>query len=101
MEARMGDLLIRNIPDAMKAELADAAAVQGNSLSQEAIAVLKAGLENRRGVAKPEGPSAWEVLRPIFHDENDPAAGELFSQILDEIEAERKKDFGRPIPDLE
>ncbi len=97
----MGDLLIRNIPDAMKAELADAAALQGTSLSQEAISVLKAGLESRRSVEKPVGPSAWEVLRPIFFDESDPEAGELFSQILDEIEADRKKDFGRPIPELE
>jgi plasmid stability protein len=101
MEARMGDLLIRNIPDALKKDLADAAARDGNSLSDEAIGILREGLRARQESTDETGQSAWDSLRAIFYDENDPQAGEEYAKIMDEIEAERKKDFGRPLPDFE
>lgn len=97
----MGDLLIRNIPDALKKELADAAAREGKSLSDEAIGILRKGLRAREELADESGRSAWDSLRAIFHDEKDPQAGEEFAKIMDEIEADRKRDFGRPLPDFE
>ncbi len=97
----MGDLLIRNIPEALKRELADAAAKGGNSLSEEAIGLLREGLEVRREATAGDKANAWDALRGIFYDEADPEAGEEFARIMDEIEAERKLDFGRPLPDLE
>ncbi|TKT74993.1 plasmid stabilization protein [Aquamicrobium sp. LC103] len=95
----MGDLLIRNIPDALRHELAEEAAKDGNSLSAEAIDILRQGLLARRNTAEIEGKSAWEQLRAILRpdDEED----DTFSKVMDEIEAERKRDFGRPLPDFE
>ncbi|MEO3997651.1 plasmid stabilization protein [Mesorhizobium sp. CAU 1732] len=97
----MGDMLIRNIPDALKDEIAQAAAKGGASLSSEAIGILRDGLQARQKSAVRKGKSAWDVLRPLFYDENDPEAGEEFAKIMDEVEAERKRDFGRPVPDFE
>lgn len=85
----MGDLLIRNIPDALKKELADATASEGKSLSAEAIGILREGLRAREEPADGSGQSTWDSLRAIFYDENDPQAGEEFAKIMDEIEADR------------
>ncbi|MGV1837678.1 FitA-like ribbon-helix-helix domain-containing protein [Rhizobium rhizogenes] len=96
----MSDLLIRDISDAMKQDIAERAKQTGRSLSEEAKVLLRKALltenDNHRG-----GLSAWEALRPIFFDESDPEAGEEFARIMDEIEAERKKDFGRPVEEFE
>lgn len=97
----MGDLLIRNIPDVLKAEIARAAAQEGTSLSSEAIDILRVGLSARRKAGETAKKSAWEVLRPILLDEDDPGIGREFAEIMEEVEAERKRDFGRPLPDLE
>jgi len=97
----MGDLLIQNIPDSLKKELADAASRDGHSLSEKAIGILREGLRSRQSSTSETGESAWDTLRAIFYDENDPEAGDEYARIMDEIEAERKKDFGRPLPDYE
>lgn len=97
----MGDMLLRGVPDAIKTELASLAKEDGQSLSQKAIQILRRGiLVEREDRLRPQ-QSAWEVLRgaavetgAIDHD------GE-FSKIMDEIEAERKRDFGRPVTDFE
>src|SRR5215208_2994359 len=95
MEALMSDLLIRDIPDPLKQEVADAAKARGQSLSTKAIDLLRKGLILERE-AKPEsGRSAWDMLRSAF-EENGPPDGE-FAKVMDEIEAERKRDFGRPV----
>ena len=75
------------------------AARDGASLSSEAIDILRDGLKARQKSAVRQGKSAWDVRRPLFYDENDLEAGEEFAKIMDEIEAERKRDFGRPVPD--
>jgi antitoxin FitA len=41
--------------------------------------------------------SAWEFIRSLF--EKHGAIGDEFGAIMDDIEAERKTDFGRPLAD--
>lgn len=97
----MGDMLLRGVPDAIKAELTEFAKQDGQSLSQKAIDVLRKGIAAEKvDRAKPK-KSAWDALRSAAL-----AAGAIdedgeFSNIMEEIEAERKRDFGRPLPDFE
>jgi plasmid stability protein len=93
VEVPMSDLLIRNIPDPLKNEIAQAARARGQSLSTKAIDLLRKGLTVEEHAQQEPKKSAWDVLRSIF-EETGGADGE-FAKIMDEIEAERKRDFGR------
>ncbi len=93
----MGDLLIRNIPENVKREIERAARRDGRSLSDTAIGLLQRSLvdspaDNERFV------SAWDELRPLLYDGNAEEADE-FARIMEEVEAEGKRDFGRPVPE--
>ena len=91
----MSDLLIRDIPDPLKQEIAQAAKTRGQSLSTKAIDLLRKGLIAEQE-AKPElGRSAWDMLRSVF-EKSGPLDGE-FAKVIEEIEAERKRDFGRQV----
>jgi hypothetical protein len=70
--------------------------IMGNDGPSEATrAVIETS--NVGGAAdKPGTLSAWDVLRPILRDDSDE-----FAKMMDEIEAERMKDFGRPAEVLE
>jgi plasmid stability protein len=126
----MGDLLLRGIDDALRRELQERAKHNGRSLSEEAMSHLRRSLSTSgsgnqsagewlRDIMSNDGPSeatravietsnvagaadkpgtisAWDVLRPILRDDSDE-----FAKMMDEIEAERKKDFGRPAEVLE
>ncbi|WP_352728432.1 plasmid stabilization protein [Mesorhizobium sp. M0276] len=95
----MGDMLIRDIPEPLKREIEQAARKGGQSLSGKAIDLLRKGMVAEKE-AKPEpGLSAWDAIRSAFAAEN--AIGDEFSEIMDEIEADRKRDFGRPVEDFE
>ncbi|TPI43600.1 plasmid stabilization protein [Mesorhizobium sp. B2-9-1] len=95
----MGDMLIRGIPEPLKHEIEQAARRGGHSLSSKAIDLLRKGIVAEKE-AKPErGVSAWDAIRSAFVAEN--ATDETFAEIMDEIEAERKRDFGRPVEDFE
>ena len=94
----MGDLLIRNISDALKRDIAAAADRAGRSLSDEAKELLRKGLIADSDIKPAEG-SAYEVLRAAFGA--DEGSGDEFAAILDEVEAERKRDFGRPALEFE
>ncbi len=96
----MGDLLIRNISDAMKRSLVARADKTGRSLSDEARDILQKGLIQPSDMQEKSEPSAWDVLRPILVSDNEAEANE-YTRIMEDIEAERKKDFGRPSEDLE
>ncbi|MDB5522574.1 MAG: plasmid stabilization protein [Rhizobium sp.] len=91
----MGDLLIRDVPDELKRDLSAIAKVAGRSMSDEAKAMLLREVAARRA-AKPVQPSksAYEELRGLLAPL--PEEGDEFSRIMDEIEAQRKKDFWRP-----
>ena len=96
----MGDMLIRNIPAALKVAIECAAKEEGKSLSDRAIDLLRKGILFEKEAASAPSRSAWDVLRPLLYSGDDVEA-ERFARIMDDIEAERKRDFGRPLPDLE
>ncbi len=91
----MGDLLIRNIPDAMKRDIASRAEKNGNSLSDEAKSLLQKAMVGTSGADKPTR-SALDGFREIFSPLTE-KEHEEFARVMDELEAERKKDFGRPL----
>lgn len=91
----MGDLLIRDIPDDMKRDLSEIAKLAGRSMSEEAKAMLRREIASRKALETPQpGKNALEELRNLFAPTSE--EDEQFSKIMNEIEAERKTDFGRP-----
>jgi len=94
----VGDMLIRNIPEPLKHEIEDAARIAGQSLSGKAIDLLRKGIVAEKEVKSKQDPSAWDAIRSAFEAEN--AIDDGFAEIMDEIEAERKGDFGRPFEDF-
>lgn len=95
----MGDLLIRNISDALKRDIAAAADRTGRSLSDEAKELLRKGLIAESDIKPLEEQPAYDVLRAVFGA--DEGLGDDFAAVLDEIEAERKRDFGHPAVEFE
>lgn len=90
----MADMLIKDIPEPLKREVELAAREGGESLSGKAIDLLQKGLAAERGGRSGPGLSAWEAIRSAFAAEN--AIGDEYARIMDEIEADRKSDHGRP-----
>ncbi|MGR9188109.1 FitA-like ribbon-helix-helix domain-containing protein [Rhizobium leguminosarum] len=60
----MGDLLIRDVPDAMKLQLQESAQRNGRSLSEEAIEIMR-----RQIAVERSGASAGQRLRSLMSDE--------------------------------
>ncbi|ANK89976.1 MULTISPECIES: FitA-like ribbon-helix-helix domain-containing protein [Rhizobium] len=60
----MGDLLIRDVPDAMKRQLQESAQRNGRSLSEEAIEIIRRQIAVGRS-----GASAGQRLRSLMSDE--------------------------------
>jgi antitoxin FitA len=98
MEAPMGDILIRNIPEPLKREIENAARAAGQSLSGKAIELLRKGIVAEKEVGPKSDLSAWDAIRSALEAEN--AVDDEFSKIMDNLEAERKRDFGRPVEGL-
>jgi antitoxin FitA len=98
----MADLLIHDIPEAMNSDIAARAERNGTSVSDEAKELLQKAMADMSGAEMPER-SAWESMREIFAPKNEAEAREAeeYAKIMDEIEAERKKDFGPPPEDFE
>lgn len=96
----MGDLLIRDTCDAMKRNIAVRAERRGGSLSDEAKRLVQKGMIADETVADGDDLTGWDSLRSILGPENDDEAEE-FATIMEEIEADRKRDFCRPIEDFE
>ncbi|MBZ9795402.1 plasmid stabilization protein [Mesorhizobium sp. ES1-4] len=95
----MGDILVRDIPEPLKREIEQAARKTGQSLSGKAIDLLRKGMVAEKEAKPGPGLSAWDNIRSALAAEN--AVDDEFAEIMDEIEAERKRDFGRPIEDFE
>jgi plasmid stability protein len=92
----MGDLLVRNIPDTIRRDLIARAHESGRSLSDEAKHMISAGLAAEESkAAGSSGEDFVHDLLKVFADIPE-AERKQFSDIMDEIEEERKKDFGRP-----
>lgn len=92
----MGDLLVRDIPDAIKQDLVARARKSGRSLSDEAAHMISKGLAaDESKPAEDSGRNFVDDLLCLFADIPDEER-QQFSEIMDEIEEQRKKDFGRP-----
>ena len=89
----MSDILIRNIPPALKDRLENSARQARASLSATAIALLQRGMDAPDGNAP--GPSAWEQLRSVLSG----VGGDDLADALDAGELSRKQDFGRGAPE--
>ncbi|RFB99219.1 plasmid stabilization protein [Rhizobium leguminosarum bv. trifolii] len=81
----MGDLLIRDVPEAMKRQLQESAQRNGRSLSEEAIEILR-----RQIAAERSGVSAGQRLRALMGDER------LSDDELDAIAASRHESDREP-----
>jgi plasmid stability protein len=96
----MGDLLIRNIPDAIRQSLAERAERSGRSVSEDVTAILGDALQSSALKSESGTPSTLDALREIMMPESEEQAA-LYAEVMDEIELQRKSDFGRPIEDGE
>lgn len=93
----MGDLLIRNIPDAIRQSLAERAERSGRSVSEEVTAILSEELGSFPPQLDATERSRLSSLREILKADSQTEA-DLYGEIMDGIEAKRKSDFGR-LPD--
>ncbi|CAN7551637.1 MULTISPECIES: FitA-like ribbon-helix-helix domain-containing protein [unclassified Rhizobium] len=91
----MGDLLIRNVPEDLKRGLGQIASSTGRSMSDAAREMLRRGiLEHQTQENELAAGNPYEQLRALFAPFDEES--DQFSEIMDEIEQQRKKDFGRP-----
>ena len=96
----MGDLLIRNVAEALKTDLDQLADRTGQSLSDTAKEALREGvnLAKRRLASDayklPLGQRLQAAFAGTFETQDE---AEEFHRYLDE---QRKKDTGRPLPDF-
>jgi antitoxin FitA len=91
----MGDLLIRNVPEDLKRGLGQIASSTGKSMSDAARDMLRhAVLEHQTKESELAAGNPYEQLRALFAPFDEES--EQFAEIMDEIEQQRKKDFGRP-----
>jgi plasmid stability protein len=96
----MADLLVRDISEGLTESLTARADRAGHSVSDEVKTILQREFPEAHEKSAGNEISALEALRGVFSDLT-PEERVEFSAIMDEIEAERKKDFGRPFEDLE
>jgi hypothetical protein len=97
----MGDLLIRDISDAMKTDLAALAKATDTSLSEAAKLAIAQGVAAalEKSGESPESQAMGDRLHGLFAGVF--ASDEEAQTFHDEIERMRKADFGRPLPDFE
>jgi antitoxin FitA len=102
-EALMGNLLIRDLPPALKEEISVAANSNGRSISDEVKFRLRRDSQTsereKASQGKSSGAGLYDQMRAIFHGvfETD-AEFEEFERDLERI---RKDDFSRPPPDFD
>ncbi len=92
----MADLLVRNVSDELRENLAARADKAGHSVSDEIKSILQQEVGEAREVPDLNGMSALEALRSIMKADSEEEAA-AYIEIMEEIEAERKRDFGRPL----
>ena len=96
----MGDLLIRNMPDALKADLAKKAEQNGRSLSEEAKLRLRKSLLEEPDVETRPKQNAYDAVRSIFVEADALMSDEEHAEFMRAIE-EGRRDTGRPVPEFE
>ena len=95
----MGDLLIRNISNALKSDIERLARSSGRSLSDTAQEALRAGVEviSKRQSERspiPPGQKLRELFSGVFETDEE---FEEFQNVMEEV----RRAPGRPIPDFE
>jgi antitoxin FitA len=92
----MGDLLIRNVPEDLKRDLAEAARLAGRSLSDEAKRRLRQSAPQETALPR-TGADLLQSMQAFLSDVSDGDRDE-FAEIVDEIVEQRKRDAGAPSP---
>lgn len=95
----MGDLLIRNIPEPIERDIMARAERNGTSVSDEAKNILSQAIGVEELGGRTSGAMSYQAIRSAFASEG--ALDDEFATIMEEVEAERKADFGRPIADAQ
>ena len=95
----MSDLLVRDLPDAVKANLADKAKHGGRSLSDEVKLRLVQSLVDDEQHPK-RYDNAFNAIRRAFIENDALMTDEEHAEFMRGIE-EGRKDMGRPPPDFE
>jgi hypothetical protein len=98
MEAPMGNLLIRDLPPALKAKISRAANSNGRSMSEEVKAKLLEDYGDLNTAPETKAGSAFDEIRAVFADTL--MTDEEHEEFMRVIDASRKE-FGRPPPDFE
>ena len=94
----MGNLLVRDISPALKADLSEAARRNGHSMSEEVKLRLAPNEVKPAAGRAPEKRSAWDEIRAALGDNL--MTDEEHADFMKVIE-ETRKDFGRSPPDFE
>ena len=95
----MSDLLVRDLPDAVKANLADKAKQGGRSLSDEVKLRLVQSLVDDEQHPK-RYDNAFNAIRRAFIEADALMTDEEHAEFMRGIE-ESRRDVGRPPPDFE
>jgi hypothetical protein len=95
----MGNVLIRDFPPALKAEISEAANSNGRSISEEVKFRLRRDSRTATHSEPKSGAQIYDEIRAamqgIFETDADYEAFQL------ELESIRKNDFSRPPPDFD
>jgi antitoxin FitA len=95
----MGDLLVRGLPDAVKANLADKARQGGRSLSDEVkLRLVQSLVDDEKNPRRYD--NAYSSIRRAFIEADALMTDEEHAEFMRAIE-EARKDMGRPAPDFE
>ena len=95
----MGDLLVRDIPEAVKMNLAEKAKQGGRSLSDEVkLRLVQSLVDDERNPRRRD--NAYNAIRRAFVEANALMSDEQHAEFTRGTE-EVRKDFGRPLPDFE
>jgi antitoxin FitA len=99
MEAHMGNVLIRDFPPALKAEISKAANSNGRSISEEVKFRLRRDSQASAQSEPKSGAQMYDEIRAVMQGIF--ATDEEVDEFERVIEESRKNDFGRPPPDFE
>jgi plasmid stability protein len=98
-EVAMVDLLVRDLSEELTRDINARADKAGRSVSDEVKAILQQEVSRSAETPRFEEISGWESLRSIMVAASEEEAAE-YVKIMEEIEAERKRDLGRRAEDL-
>ena len=95
----MGDLLIRNLPDGLRQDLASAASASGQNLSDAAKEAIRVGLSQIAKLKTEPRQNAYDAITAAFGDSF--PSDELHDAYVKDLEYARKSGFERPVAEFE